>query len=55
MASRYSIVQYVPNPITDEWINIGVVAFDDNDVRVQFVNNWGRVQAFGREDINFLR
>ncbi|MGL4618228.1 MAG: DUF3037 domain-containing protein [Chroococcidiopsis sp.] len=29
MASRYSIVQYVPNPITDERINIGVVAFDD--------------------------
>jgi len=55
MASRYSIVQYVPNPITDERINIGVVAFDDNDVRVQFLNNWSRVQAFGREDINFLR
>lgn len=55
MASRYSIVQYVPNPIADERINIGVVAFDDNDVRVQFVNNWGRVQAFGGEDINFLR
>ncbi|MEG4997745.1 DUF3037 domain-containing protein [Microcoleus sp. B4-D4] len=55
MASRYSIVQYVPNPITDERINIGVVAFDDNDVRVQFLNNWSRVQAFGREDIHFLR
>ncbi len=26
MTSRYSIVQYVPNPITDERINIGVVA-----------------------------
>ena len=55
MASRYSIVQYVPNPIADERINIGVVAFDDNDVRVQFLNNWSRVQAFGREDIHFLR
>jgi hypothetical protein len=55
MASRYSIVQYVPNPIADERINIGVVTFDDNDVRVQFLNNWSRVQAFGREDIHFLR
>ena len=55
MASRYSIVQYVPNPIADERINIGIVAFDDNDVRVQFLNNWSRVQAFGREDIHFLR
>ena len=55
MASRYSIVQYVPNPIADERINIGVVAFDDNDVRVQFLNHWSRVQAFSREDIHFLR
>ncbi len=55
MASKYSIVQYVPNPIADERINIGVVAFDDNDVRVQFLNNWSRVQAFGGEDIHFLR
>jgi Protein of unknown function (DUF3037) len=55
MTSRYSIVQYVPNPIADERINIGVVAFDDNDVRVKFVNNWGRVRNFGGEDINFLR
>jgi Protein of unknown function (DUF3037). len=55
MASKYSIVQYVPNPIADERINIGVVAFDDNDVRVQFLHNWSRVQAFGREDIHFLR
>ncbi|MDB9511888.1 DUF3037 domain-containing protein [Kamptonema animale CS-326] len=55
MASRYSIVQYVPNPIADERINIGVVAFDDHHVRVQFLNNWSRVQTFGREDIHFLR
>jgi Protein of unknown function (DUF3037) len=28
MASRYSIIQYVPNPIADERINIGVLAFE---------------------------
>ncbi|HAG84064.1 MAG TPA: DUF3037 domain-containing protein [Cyanobacteria bacterium UBA12227] len=55
MASKYSIVQYVPNPIADERINIGVVAFDDNRVCVRFLTNWDRVSKFGGEDINFLK
>lgn len=55
MASKYSIVQYVPNPIADERINIGVVAFDDKRVCVQFLTNWDRVSKFGGEDINFLK
>jgi len=55
MVSRYSIVQYVPNPIADERINIGVLAFDDNRVRVRFLNNWERVKRFGMEDIHFLK
>jgi hypothetical protein len=55
MVSRYSIVQYVPNPIADERINIGVLAFDDNRVRVRFLSNWERVKRFGMEDIHFLK
>lgn len=55
MASKYSIVQYVPNPIADERINIGVVAFNENEVRVRFLKNWERVRHFGREDISFLK
>ncbi|MBD2482915.1 DUF3037 domain-containing protein [Planktothrix sp. FACHB-1365] len=54
MVSRYSIIQYVPNPIADERINIGVVAFTDLEVRVQFLANWKRVRNFGMENINFL-
>ena len=55
MASKYSVVQYVPNPIADERINIGVVAFNENEVRVQFLKNWERVRHFGMEDISFLK
>ncbi len=55
MASKYSIVQYVPNPIANERINIGVVAFNEEQVRVQFLTNWERVRHFGREDITFLK
>ncbi|MFZ4665841.1 MAG: DUF3037 domain-containing protein [Prochlorotrichaceae cyanobacterium] len=47
MASRYSVIQYVPNPIADERINIGVIAFDENGVKVQFLSQWDRVRSFG--------
>jgi hypothetical protein len=55
MASRYSVIQYVPDPIADERINIGVVAFNNNAVRVRFVSNWERVRCFGLKDIEFLK
>ncbi|MCC3411702.1 MULTISPECIES: DUF3037 domain-containing protein [unclassified Microcoleus] len=55
MASKYSIVQYVPNPIANERINIGVVAFNEEQVRVQFLTNWERVRHFGMEDVTFLK
>ncbi|MDJ0621100.1 MAG: DUF3037 domain-containing protein [Calothrix sp. MO_192.B10] len=55
MASRYSVIQYVPDPIADERINIGVVAFNNNTVRVRFVSNWERVRHFGLQDIEFLK
>lgn len=55
MPSQYSIIQYVPNPIADERINIGVLAFDENLVQVSFLNNWQRVKDFGGERIDFLQ
>jgi hypothetical protein len=55
MTSRYSIIQYVPNPIADERINIGVIVFDEEIIKVHFLRSWERVKAFGKEDIRFLR
>ena len=55
MVSRYSIIQYVPNPIADERINIGVVAFNEDAVRTHFLSNWERVRYFGMEDTEFLK
>ncbi|MCU0532922.1 MAG: DUF3037 domain-containing protein [Hydrococcus sp. Prado102] len=55
MASRYSIIQYIPNPIADERINIGAIAFDEDVVRVQFLQRWERVRDFGMENIDFLK
>ena len=56
MASRYSVIQYVPNPIADERINIGVLVFDEQAVRVHFLQSWDRVRCFGlSEDIEVLK
>ncbi len=55
MASRYSVIQYVPDPIADERINIGILVFDDQQVAAVFLNQWDRVRCFAMEDIQFLR
>jgi hypothetical protein len=55
MASYYSIIQYVPNPIANERINIGVLIFDEKEIKVKFLKNWNRVKNFCMGDITFLR
>jgi DUF3037 family protein len=58
MPSQYVVVQYVPDPIADERINVGVIAYDTNGghaVRAQFLHEWSRVRRFGGEDIRFLK
>ena len=57
MSSRYSIIQYVPNPIADERINIGIVAFNDRLVKAQFIKSWKRIRCFANDeqDIDYLQ
>ena len=55
MPSRYSVIQYVPDPIADERINVGVLVFDDEKVATVFLKSWDRVRCFAMEDIEFLR
>lgn len=56
MVSRYSIIQYVPDPIADERINIGAIAFDEQLVQVHFLSRWNRVSRFAPvADVSFLR
>jgi len=54
MPSLYSIVRYVPDPIADERINIGVIVVGEGVVRTRFIEHWRRIQQFGGEDIGFL-
>jgi hypothetical protein len=55
MASYYSVIQYVPDPVRDERINFGVVTFSGNKIRTRFVNDWWRVERFGQKKIGFLK
>jgi hypothetical protein len=54
VASYYSVVQYLPDPVIDERINVGVVTYGDGLLRSRFLRNWGRVSQFGAEDVGFL-
>jgi hypothetical protein len=47
MPSYYSVIQYVPDLVKDERINIGVVAFDERCAVTYFIENWSRVRQFG--------
>lgn len=56
MPTYYSVVQYVPDALAGEAINIGVIACDENRAAAQFLNDWRRVRCFsGSIDIGFLR
>lgn len=56
MSSYYSVIQYSPDPLAGERINIGVLAFSDNEIKVRFSTNWGRIKAFGKpEDMEHLK
>jgi CBS domain-containing protein len=53
MATRYSVVQYVPDPVTGERLNVGVVGFSNGAVKTRFLVNWQRVRTFfGKEALD---
>lgn len=51
---HFTIVQYVPDPLADERINIGVIVLDD-DVHYDFLSKWSRAKSFGRIDHSYSR
>ena len=56
MPSYYSIVRFLPDPVRDERINVGVLAYDDaGDVAGHFVRDWKRIRNFAGQDVAFLQ
>jgi hypothetical protein len=55
MAAYYTVVQYVPDPIADERINVGVIVFNADQIRSRFLQNWDRVSRFAQGDISHVQ
>ncbi len=55
MISKYSVIQFSPDALSGECINVGVIAFDEKKVRARFLSDWTRVRRFAGEDIGFLK
>ena len=53
---RFSIIQYVPDPIANERLNIGVVVAANQRIHVRFLHNWQRIKKIaGTDDLVYLR
>lgn len=55
MATYYTVIQYVPDPIADERINTGVIVFGEGRIKSRFVDKWDRLSRFSGRDITALR
>ena len=56
MVTHYTVVQYFPNPLSGERVNIGVIALGDGQISARFVDDWRRIHSFGGgDDIGFIR
>jgi len=54
---QFFTIRYVPNIVTGEFVNIGVVLFDPSGgfCGVRFASDWGKVQGFDPDvDIQML-
>jgi hypothetical protein len=55
--SYYAVVRYVPDPVRDERINIGVVVASGTGefIGARFAHDLQRAKSFGAEDVGFLK
>src|SRR5260370_14407344 len=53
--TRYTVVEYLPNPISGERMKVGIIAWNEGRMAAQFLSDWRRVHSFGGEDIGFVR
>lgn len=47
MPSYYSVVQYVPDLIRNERVNVGIIVFDEREKDCYFVEDFKRVRSLG--------
>jgi len=55
MASKYALVQFYPDPASDERLDIGVIAWDAEGAHVVFIESLERVPAIGLDEVYRLQ
>lgn len=56
MASWYSVIQYVPDPVSNERINVGIVGMTtEGTPTFHFLKDWNRVKSFSGTSVSGLR
>jgi len=54
-ATFYSVIKYVPDPVADESINVGVAVFSGRRVRLAFTSEWNRARQLAARDPKALK
>ncbi|MFZ5767632.1 MAG: DUF3037 domain-containing protein [Bacillota bacterium] len=52
MPSWYTVVQYLPRPVAEERVNLGIIAWGGGEVVCAFVDDFARARAFGGGDVS---
>jgi hypothetical protein len=55
MPSQYRVVHYVPNPLTDERYNVGLVIWEGENCILKLTDNWRRFRAIAGPNYAHLR
>ena len=55
MLSKYTVLQYLPNPTSGERVNIAIVTYNERGAYVRSLSRWDRVKAFAGSDVGFLK
>lgn len=55
MTSRYALVQFHPDPTSDERLDVGVIAWDAAGAHVVFIESWERVHAISLDEVRQLQ
>lgn len=53
--AQFTIAQCVPDPLTDERINFGVIVFAEGKTYSRFVSNWRRIASFAGAPTDYLQ
>jgi hypothetical protein len=55
VVAKYTVVQYVPRPLADERVNIGLIAWDDNGSIIRCTEDWSKAKALGGDEVQLLK